>query len=130
MELGEHNIGKEELYLRNNYVLVTKLGLYSLKLENQEMKSTICALNAELAEAKKMLADNQTLVSLGAQLSKLKSINKRPLLLAADRFYAMYQSVMPKASPETIYLGSGLIVSGLLASLGINNTKIIYGISN
>ena len=77
-----------------------------------------------------MLAENQTLVSLGAQLSKLKSINKRPPLLAADIFYAMDQAVMPKASPETIYLGSGLIVAGLLASLGINNNKTIYGISN
>ena len=77
-----------------------------------------------------MLAYNQTLVILGAQLSKLKSINKLPPSLAADRFYAMAQAVMPKTSPEAISLGGGLIVSGLLASLGINDNKIIYGISN
>ena len=35
------------------------------------MESTICTFNAELEEAKKMLADNQSLVSLGSQLYKL-----------------------------------------------------------
>ena len=42
----------------------------------------------------------------------------------------MAQAVIPKASPEAISLGGGLIVAGLLASLGINNNKIISGISN
>ena len=93
------------------------------------MKSIICTLNADLAEANNILADNQPLVSLGTQLSKLKSINKQPSL-AADRFYAMAQAVMPKASPEAISIGCGLVVSGLLASLGINDDKIISGISN
>ena len=37
---------------------------------------------------------------------------------------------MPKASPEAIYLGGGLIVGGLLVSLGINNNNIISGIPN
>ena len=71
------------------------------------MKSTICELNAVLAEAKEMLADNYPLVSLGSQLYKLKSIDKRPSFLAADRFYAMAQEVMPKVSPEEICLGVG-----------------------
>ena len=79
---------------------MTKLLLKSLELENKEMKLTICALNSEFAEAKKMLADNQTLVSLGAHLYRLKSINKRPPSLAVGRFYAMAQAVMPKTSPE------------------------------
>ena len=69
------------------------------------MKSAICALNADLAEVKKILADNQTLVSVGAQLSKLKSINKRPPSLDAGIFYAMTQAVIPKASPEAIFIG-------------------------
>ena len=94
------------------------------------MKPTVCALNVELAEAKKILADNQPLVSLGANLYKLKSINKQPPSLAADRFYAMAQAVMPKASPELISLGGGLIVAGLLASLGTNDNKTISGIHN
>ena len=64
------------------------------------MKSTICDLNAELAEAKTMLADNQLLVSVGDQLSHLNSINKLPSFLATDIFYAMDQEVIPKASPE------------------------------
>ena len=63
------------------------------------MKSTICVLNADLAEGKKMVADNQSLVSVGVQLSKLNSINKIPSSLAADRFYDMAQSEMSKASP-------------------------------
>ena len=37
---------------------------------------------------------------------------------------------MPKASPEAISLGGGLIVGGLLSSLGINNNNIISGIPN
>ena len=78
---------------------MTKSRVKSLELEDQEMKLTICALNAELVEANNMLAENQPLVSLGAQLSKLKSINKWTSSLAADRFYAMAQAVMPKASP-------------------------------
>ena len=47
-----------------------------------------------------------------------------------DIFYAMTQSVIQKASTEAISLGGGLIVAGLLASLGINNNKIISGVSN
>ena len=77
-----------------------------------------------------MLADKQPLVSLSAQLSKLNSINKQPPSLAGDISYTMAQAEMPKASPEAIYIGGGLIVGGILASLGINNNKIIYGISN
>ena len=68
------------------------------------MKSTICTPNAKLAEAKKILAETQLLVSAGAQISKLNSINKRPLSLATDIFYAMTQAVIPKASPESIFL--------------------------
>ena len=94
------------------------------------MKLTICTLNAELAEFKKMLVENQLLVSVGAQLSKIKSINKRPPLMAANRFYSMVQAVIPKASPEAIYLGCGLIVDGILESLGINDNKIISRIPN
>ena len=77
-----------------------------------------------------MLADNHLLVSLGAQLYKINPINKRLSLLAADRFYVMTQAVMPKASPEEISLGGGLIVGGLLESLGINDNKITSGIPN
>ena len=109
---------------------MTKSRLNSLELEKQEMKSTICPLNSELADAKNILADNQPLVSLGAQLSKLDSINKRPPSLDMDRFYATDQAVITKASPEAISLGGGLILSGLLSSFGINYTKIIYRISN
>ena len=109
---------------------MTKLRLQSLELENQEMKSTTCALNAELVNAKKILSNNQPLVSAGAQLSKLKSINKQPLYLAVDIFYYMDRAVIPKASPEAIFLGGGLIVAGLLASIDINGNWIIYGIIN
>ena len=42
----------------------------------------------------------------------------------------MAQAVMPKASPEAISLGGGLIVGGILASLGINDNRIISGIPN
>ena len=77
-----------------------------------------------------MLVENQPLVSLRAQLYRLKSINKRPPLMAADRFYAIPQSVMPNASREEISLGGGLIVAGLLASIDINGNWIIYGIIN
>ena len=77
-----------------------------------------------------MLVYNQTLVSLGAQLSKIKSINKQPSSLAEDIFYAMAQAVIPKASLEEIYLGGGLIVGGILASLIINDNRILYGILN
>ena len=94
------------------------------------MNQTLCALNSELSEAKKMLADNHPLVSLGAQLSKLKSINQGPTSLDADQFNAIYQSVMPKASPEAIYIGGGLILCGLLDSIGINDNNIISGILN
>ena len=69
------------------------------------MKSTFCALNLELADDKKMLAENQLLVSLGAQFSTLKSTNKLSPSLDADIFYAMAQAVMPRASPEAIPLG-------------------------
>ena len=47
-----------------------------------------------------------------------------------DIVYAMFQSVISKASPEAICIGGGLIVGGLLASLGINNNNIIYRIPN
>ena len=65
-----------------------------------------------------MLLDNQLLVSIGTQLSKLKSTDIRPSLLAANRFYYMAQTVMPKASSEEISLGGGLVVGGILASFG------------
>ena len=94
------------------------------------MKSTICTLNIELEDSKKMLAENQPLVSLGAQLSKLNAINKRPPSLDADTLYAISQVVFLKASPEEIYLGGGLIVASVLASLGINDNNIISGIYN
>ena len=77
-----------------------------------------------------MLVDNQLLVILCAQFYKLKSINKKPSSLAADRFCTMAQELIPKASLEVISLGGGLIVSGILASLGINDKIIIFGISN
>ena len=109
---------------------MTKSLLKSLELENQEMKSTIFVLNAELSDSKNMLEENHPLVILGTQLSKLKSINKRPSLLAADRFYDMSQAVMPKVLPEEISLGGGLIVYVLFASLLIKNNKIISGILN
>ena len=77
-----------------------------------------------------MLADNQPLVCVGPQLSKLKLINQQPSLLAADIFYSMAQAVMPKASSEAISLGGGLMLGGLLASIGINDSKIIPGVPN
>ena len=77
-----------------------------------------------------MLADNQMLVSTDAQFSKLNSIKKGPSSLDADRFYDVDQAVIPKSSPEAIYIGGGFIVGGLLASIGINDNKIIYGIPN
>ena len=94
------------------------------------MKLTIYALNAELVEANKMLVENQTLFSLGSHFSKLKSINKQPSSLSTDRFYAMAKAVIMKASPEAISLGGGLIVGGLLESLGINENKMISAIPN
>ena len=89
------------------------------------MKSTICALNVELEEAKKMLADNQTLVIFGAQFSKLGSIKKQPSSLSEDICYAMSQAVITKGSPEAISHLGGLIVCVILASLVINNNNII-----
>ena len=77
-----------------------------------------------------MLADNHPLLHLGDRLYKLKFINQRPTSLSVDHFYAMYQSVIPKASPEAISLGGGFIAGGILDSLGINYNKIIYGIPN
>ena len=77
-----------------------------------------------------MLSDNQLLVSLWAQLSKINSINKLPPSLAADIIYVMAQAVMLKASPGEISLGGGFIVAGILESIGINDNKIISGISN
>ena len=94
------------------------------------MELTICAFNSDLAEAKKMLKDNQTLFDLGAQLSKLNSINQQSPSLAADQVYDMYQSVVPKSSPDVISIVCGLIVCGLLVIFGINKNKIIYGIMN
>ena len=52
----EHTIRKQEFSLPNNLVPVTKSRLKSLELENQEIKLTICALNSELEEAKRVLA--------------------------------------------------------------------------
>ena len=77
-----------------------------------------------------MLVDNRPLVSAGDQMSQLKPINKWPWLLATDRFYAMSQAVIPKASPDSIYLGGELIVGGILESIAINYNKIISGIPN
>ena len=94
------------------------------------MKSIICALSTYLEESKKMLADNQPLVSIGSKLSKLKSIKKQPSLLAVDIFYAMAQAVIMKASPEAICFGGGLIEVVLLANLGIHNNNIVSGIPN
>ena len=48
----------------------------------------------------------------------------------ADIFYAISQAVMLKYPPEEISLGGGLIVAGILESLGINDNKIISGILN
>ena len=73
-------------------------------IRKQEIKLTICALNAELEEEKKMLAYNQPLLSLCAQLSKLNSINKKPPSMSADRIYTMDQVVIPKPPPEAIYI--------------------------
>ena len=42
----------------------------------------------------------------------------------------MDQAGLPKASPEAIYIEVGLKVVGLLASIGINDNNIIYGIPN
>ena len=109
---------------------MTKLPLKSLELENKGMKLTICALNAELSEANNILADNHPLFSLGTQLSKLNSINKRLSSLAADRFYDMVQAVIPKASLEAISLGVGLIVGGLLKILVVNGSNTVSGIQN
>ena len=47
-----------------------------------------------------------------------------------DRSYAISQEVMRKDSPDVAFLGCGLIVGGLLARLGVNNNKTIYGIPN
>ena len=94
------------------------------------MELTIYALNAELEEVNKMSAENQPLVGLGAQLYKLKPINKQPSSLADNKFYAMAQTVLPKTSPEEISLGGGLLVGGILESIGINDNSIIYGIPN
>ena len=77
-----------------------------------------------------MVADNQPLISLGAHLSKLKSINKQLSSLAEDIFYSMAQAVIPKASLEATSIGGGLIVSGLLKIHGINYNKSISGIPN
>ena len=99
----EHNIGKQEFSFPNNCVPVTKSQLKSLELENQEMKYFIYALNEELADAKKMLVDNQPLVSVGAQLSKLNSTKKQPSLLATDIFCDMDQAVMPNPTIGNLY---------------------------
>ena len=40
----------------------------------------------------------------------------------------MNKAVIPKTLTEVIYLGSGLIIRGILVSLGINDNRIIYGI--
>ena len=77
-----------------------------------------------------MLSENQTLLSVGSNFSKLKSINKQSSSLAVDVFYAISQAVMPKSSPEAICNGGVLMVGGLLESIGINDNKIISGIPN
>ena len=77
-----------------------------------------------------MLAHNHPLYSLGAQFSKIKSINKQLSLLAVDRLYAMAKAVMPKSSLEAISLEGGFILSVLLIKLGINENKIISRIPN
>ena len=77
-----------------------------------------------------MLANNQLLVHLGYQFSKLKSINQQVSSLAADKFYAMSQALIPKASPEAISFGGGLMVGVILESLGINCNNIVSGIPN
>ena len=94
------------------------------------MNLTTCALNAYLEEDTKMLSENQTLLSVGSNFSKLKSINKQSSSLAVDVFYAISQAVMPKSSPEAIYIGFGLVVGGLLTIIGICNKNIIYRIPN
>ena len=94
----EHKIVEWAFFLPNNCAPVTKLQLKSLELENHEMKSDICALNAELLETNKMLAGNQPLVSAGPQLSEINPINKQPSSMDADIFYAMAQAVIPKDS--------------------------------
>ena len=38
--------------------------------------------------------------------------------------------MIPKSSPEAICFGGGLIVGGILVSVGINDNKIISGIPN
>ena len=38
--------------------------------------------------------------------------------------------MIPKASPEEIYLGGELIVAGLLEIISINDNKTIFGIYN
>ena len=63
-------------------------------------------------------------------MPKLKSINKQPSFLSSDRFYAMAQEAILKASPEAICLGGVFVVGGLLASLGINDNKFISGVPN
>ena len=42
----------------------------------------------------------------------------------------MSQAVIPKDSPEAIYIRGGLLVGGLFDSLGINDNNIISGIPN
>ena len=47
-----------------------------------------------------------------------------------DTFYAMTKAVIPNALPEAICLRGGLILGDLLASLVINNNRIISGVPN
>ena len=55
----EHNIWKTGILPPKEFFgPVTKSQLKSLELENQEMKLTICTLNADLIETKKILYDN------------------------------------------------------------------------
>ena len=77
-----------------------------------------------------MLAYNHTLAQLGTQLSKLNSIIQQPTFISADIFHARSQAVMPKASPAAISLGGGLVVGGILDSIGINDNKILSWIPN
>ena len=94
------------------------------------MKLSIFEFRAELAESKKILAYNQTLVCLGAHLSKLNVINQQPTLIDVDQFYAVSRALISQALPEVISLRCGLMVGAPLKCIGINDNKIMYEILN
>ena len=58
----EHDTGKWSVSLLKKLDPVTNSRLEVLEAESQAMKSTICAMNEYLTEAKNMSADNQKLV--------------------------------------------------------------------